>query len=53
MNLALKTFIDSFETETILGQVVIRRAESGFQLRHAADAGSRLRKTSNLSDVDS
>jgi hypothetical protein len=41
MNIALTAFIDSFEKETILGQLLIRRAETGFQLRHAADAGAR------------
>jgi hypothetical protein len=37
MNPALTSFLAAFETETVLGQVVIRRAGKGFELRHVAD----------------
>jgi hypothetical protein len=41
MNIALTAFLASFEPETIFGQLLIRRAGSGFELRHAVDAGAR------------
>lgn len=41
MNIALTAFLASFEAETVFGQLLIRRAGSGFELRHAADAGKR------------
>jgi hypothetical protein len=37
MNPALTSFLASFETETVLAQVLIRRVGSGFDLRHVTD----------------
>jgi hypothetical protein len=37
MNPALTSFLGAFDAETVLGQVLIRRGASGFELRHAAD----------------
>jgi hypothetical protein len=38
MNIALTSFVHSFEAEIVFGQVLIRRVGEGFELRHAADA---------------
>jgi len=37
MNPALTAFLGAFDTETILAQVLIRRAGNAFELRHVAD----------------
>jgi hypothetical protein len=39
-NPALTAFVAGFETESIFGQVCIRRLERGFELRHVADSQS-------------
>jgi 4Fe-4S binding protein/cobalt chelatase family protein len=40
MNPALTAFLADFDTETVLGQVLIRRVANGFELRHVADCGA-------------
>jgi hypothetical protein len=37
MNPALTSFLAAFDTETVFGQVLIRRNAQGFELRHVAD----------------
>jgi hypothetical protein len=37
MNPALTSFLATFDAETVFGQVLIRRAANGFELRHDAD----------------
>jgi hypothetical protein len=37
MNPALTSFLAAFDAETVLGQVLIRRVERGFELLHIAD----------------
>lgn len=40
MNPDVRAFLDSFGTEIVFGQVVIRRCSQGFELRHAANRGA-------------
>ncbi len=37
MNPDLRAFLAAFDTETVFGQVLVRRLEHGFELRHEAD----------------
>jgi hypothetical protein len=37
MNPALTEFLAAFDTETVFGEVLVRRAGQGFELRHVAD----------------
>jgi hypothetical protein len=37
MNLDMRAFLAAFDTEIVFGQVVVRRLERGFELRHLSD----------------
>jgi hypothetical protein len=48
MNPDMQAFLASFDTETVFGQVVVRRLERGFELRHLSDRAAASNSLSTL-----
>lgn len=48
MNPDLQAFLAAFDTEIVFGQVIVRRFERGFELRHVADSAAEQGALSTL-----